>query len=82
MANGDCKDDGHTCDEVLLLYLMCDTMDFILFDVQTHPCPEECTERGVCKVEVQRKVVEKATFVTGGIHSLSVLEYLNRVTSL
>ena len=46
MERGECKDEGHTCD-------------------QTHPCPEECTEDGVCKVEVQRKVVEKATLVTG-----------------
>lgn len=46
MKRGECKDEGHTCDE-------------------THPCPHLCTEIGICKVEVLRKVVEKATFVTG-----------------
>ena len=40
--------------------------------VQSHPCPQECTEHGNCKVEVQRKVVEKATIVTG---AGSTIEY-------
>eukprot|EP01084_Bolivina_argentea_P034030 62949_1 len=47
MDNGECKDEGHTCD-------------------QEHPCPEYCTELGNCRVEIQRKIVEKETFVTGG----------------
>eukprot|EP01084_Bolivina_argentea_P258876 436609_1 len=47
MDNGECKDEGHICD-------------------QEHQCPEYCTELGNCRVEVQRKIVEKETFVTGG----------------
>ena len=48
MDRGDCKDEGHTCDE-------------------THPCPHECTEEGICRIEVMRRIVEqRATFITGG----------------